>query len=231
LPEWQFCLSGKICGTVDGVDGLRERKKQQTRVALSWAAIRLVVERGLDAVRIEDIAEEAGVSLRTFRNYFPTKADAIAYRHLERSRQIADELRARPADEPLWTAIREAVGARFALTPDGDPPPSDADRGGTRVPDPAWVAGVRLMVTEPALQGAMHKAGAAATQAVAEAVAERTGTAPTDLYPKLVAASVAAAVGVATEHWLRADPPVPMAPLLAEALDRLSAGLPPEEKR
>ncbi|GAA1869741.1 TetR family transcriptional regulator [Pseudonocardia ailaonensis] len=210
------------------MDGLRERKKQQTRVALSWAAIRLVVERGLDAVRIEDIAEEAGVSLRTFRNYFPTKADAIAYRHLERSRQIADELRARPAGEPLWTAIREAVGARFALG--ADEGPGGGPGGGHGLPDPEWVAGVRLMVTEPALQGAMQKAAATAAQAFAEAVAARTGTDPGDLYPKLVAASVAAAVGVATEHWLRADPPVPMAPLLAEALDRLSSGLPEEEQ-
>ena len=72
--------------TGDGArDGLRERKKRQTRIALSWAAIRLTVERGLDNVRVEDIAAEVGVSPRTFNNYFSSKGEAIAARHLERS--------------------------------------------------------------------------------------------------------------------------------------------------
>ena len=39
--------------------GLRERKKRETRAALSWAAIRLTVERGYDNVRIEDIEPPA----------------------------------------------------------------------------------------------------------------------------------------------------------------------------
>jgi AcrR family transcriptional regulator len=93
-----FSFSAKF-GTVGSVaEGLRERKKQETRIALSWAAVRLTVERGLANVRIEDIAAEAGVSLRTFRNYFSSKAEAIAAREVDRSLAIAAELRARPAD-------------------------------------------------------------------------------------------------------------------------------------
>jgi AcrR family transcriptional regulator len=198
------------------VTGLRERKKQATRVELSWAAIRLVVERGFAAVRLEDIAEEAGVSVRTVRNYFPSKADAVADRHRERLVQIADELRARPEDEPLWPAVRAAVETRFALGLSG---------GGT--PDPAWTAGVRLMVTEPALQGAFHRADAEARAALAAAVAERTGTdTERDLYPSLVAGAVGVAIAAASARWLRADPPVPLPPLLAEAFDLITAGLP-----
>jgi hypothetical protein len=56
----------------------------------------------------------------------------------------------------------------------------------------------------------------------------RTGTnADRDLYPWLVAAAIGAAIRVANERWLHADPPVPLAPLLRDALSQIAAGLPP----
>lgn len=196
--------------------GLRERKKQETRIALSWAAVRLIVERGYDNVRIEDIAAEAGVSLRTFRNYFSSKAEAVAARHVDRVLRVADELRARPVEEPLWVAIRAAIESRFPLGEQG--------HGANQQPDEQWLAGVRLMITEPALQGELAKANGAATEELVAAIAERTTT--EGLYPRLVAAVVGAATEAAMAQWLRADPPRSMHDLLAEALDRVSAGLP-----
>lgn len=56
--------------------GLRERKKQQTRVALHEAAYRLVQEHGLEGTTVDQICLEADVSSRTFFNYFPSKAAA-----------------------------------------------------------------------------------------------------------------------------------------------------------
>ena len=57
--------------------GLRERKKRARREALIDATHRLVAEHGLDAVTVDAICDEAGVSVRTFFNYFETKDDAV----------------------------------------------------------------------------------------------------------------------------------------------------------
>jgi AcrR family transcriptional regulator len=199
--------------------GLRERKKAATRAALSWAAIRLTVERGYDNVKVEDIAAAAGVSPRTFNNYFAGKGEAIVSRHLDRLRRGADELRARPPGEPLWTAITEAALAQVEPGPELVAHP---------VADPdTWTAGVRTMIAEPALQGDMLRAGALAEAELAAAVADRTGTdLHRDMYPHLVAAAVMAAVNVAQAHFLRAQPPVPMEQLLTDAFARIAAGLP-----
>src|SRR3954454_14077176 len=118
--------------------GLRERKKQETRAALSWAAIRLIVERGADNVLVEDIAAAAEVSPRTFNNYFSSKGEAVASRHLDRCLRMAGELRNRPASEPLWEAITQASLGQLDRGPEvraGPSPDSDT-----------WVTGVRLMV-------------------------------------------------------------------------------------
>ncbi|MEV7777012.1 TetR family transcriptional regulator [Kitasatospora sp. NPDC088351] len=198
--------------------GLRERKKRETRVSLSQATIRLCVERGWDDVTVEDIADAANVSVRTFRNYFSGKAEAIAAGHLERMLRIADTLRARPAAEPLWDSVLHAVLAQFAQ---GD------EAGARSAQDQRWRDGLRLMLAEPALQGEVVKANAAAQEVLAEAVAERTGTdAAREVYPKLVAAVIGAGSAVAVEHCLRADPPTPLVPVLRDVFDRLAAGLP-----
>ena len=91
--------SGQTGGGAETGTGLRERKKQATREALSWAALRLAVDRGLENVRVEDIAAEAGVSPRTFNNYFSSKYEAILSRHVDRVRVAAE------AGEELFAAF------------------------------------------------------------------------------------------------------------------------------
>ena len=104
---------------------LRERKKDQTRRALSVAALELAIERGPDRVLVEDIAAAAGVSARTFNNYFASKEAAVVGEGTERADAMRAALRARPDGEPLWTALRHATATLF---------PPDAE------PDRAWSA-------------------------------------------------------------------------------------------
>ena len=194
---------------------MRERNKAATRSALADAAVQLGMRHGLEAVRNEDIAELAGVSPRTFSNYFANKYEALTFRHAERMRFAADALRGRPVGEPLWASIRAAVAA----------PWTDAQEGLT-APASATVAELRLLFASRALQGEILKGALDERSAFALAIADRLGMARTDLYPRLLAAAVTVVTQVAIDAFLQSDPPVAQLPLVFEALDALAGGFP-----
>jgi AcrR family transcriptional regulator len=195
--------------------GLRDRKKRETLKALSDAALELLYERGLENVVREDIAARAGVSLRTFSNYFAGKYDALAYRASHRMRRSAELLRARPADEPLWESIAEALIE-----------PLRADGASFGRPGEAQLAEVRKLNAAPEMQAAMARAS---TGDLVEAIAERTGTDPEkDLYPRLVANVTIGAVNAVLSGYLSTAEPFEAVPsLLREAFARVAEGLPP----
>ncbi|MEI2778883.1 MAG: TetR family transcriptional regulator [Tetrasphaera sp.] len=86
--------------------GLRERKKIETRRAIHRAAIELAHEGGLDALTVDAIAERAGVSPRTFFNYFPVKDDALVGAGAEDLDQLRAYVAARPASESPRAVVR-----------------------------------------------------------------------------------------------------------------------------
>ncbi|RII97200.1 MULTISPECIES: TetR/AcrR family transcriptional regulator [Clavibacter] len=61
----------------DGATGLRERRRVETSARLTTLARRLTAERGLSGFTVEEVCEQAGVSRRTFFNYFASKEDAL----------------------------------------------------------------------------------------------------------------------------------------------------------
>ncbi|MER6386459.1 TetR family transcriptional regulator [Streptomyces sp. NPDC001250] len=186
--------------------GLRERKKTATRAALSQAALRLAVERGWENVRVEDIAAAAGVSPRTFNNYFPSKEAAVLATQAERAERIVEALRARPEQEPLWDAL---TGAFIDTFRDGGPDPSALQR-------------IRLAMDHTQLAAAQLRFEAEAAETLAAEIAHRTGTDPErDLYPRLAATLAITTSRLAFEHWVASVSTVPALDAVRQALDRV----------
>jgi AcrR family transcriptional regulator len=163
--------------------GLREQKKQATREALREAALRLALERGPDNVRVDDIAEAAGVAPRTYNNYFSSREQAIvAAVTAEREARVAAKVAARPAEVRLADAVLEAIVEQYTEDP------------GERHRD-----ALLLITTRPTLRDAFVDTAAAIEHPLAAAIAERIDTEPHTA--RVLAASVAAAVRVALQQW------------------------------
>jgi len=100
---------GKV--RTNGTRGLRHHKKVQTHHALQAAARRLVSERGLDHVTVDEISAAAGVSKRTFFNYFDSKERCVVDAPPGTWHRLATALDARPAGEPPLESLRAASRA------------------------------------------------------------------------------------------------------------------------
>ncbi|MEV8634767.1 TetR/AcrR family transcriptional regulator [Streptosporangium sp. NPDC051023] len=197
----------------DAMD-LRARNRQATREAIGHAALRLAIEQGpngLALVRVHDIATAAGVSSRTYNNYFSSRAEAICALQADQSRSVGETLRSRPADEPLDQAVIAAVIELYT-----NPEP---DR-----------AGLSMIMSTPELEGEALRAFTMAEGPLAEAIAARTGTdAGRDLFPTVTAAAVAGAIRVAGRHWLTPGNTAPFATILRSALSCVVPAAPPNQ--
>ena len=189
--------------------GRRERKKLATRQALSAAALRLALEHGPQNVRVDDIAEAAGVSPRTYNNYFSSREQAIMVAlAAERGARVAAALRQRPADEPLEHAV---VGALLDQYSDEAEPDRDT---------------LALITSAPALQAEFLDTIAAIERPLAEAIAARTDTdRPTGLGPEVLAAAVSAAARVAAQRWLQPEQDTTFSVMLHDALTWIAPAL------
>ncbi|MBO3739578.1 TetR/AcrR family transcriptional regulator [Actinoplanes flavus] len=171
--------------------GLRERKKEATRQALYEAALRLALEHGPERITVEAIADEAGVSRRTFSNYFANKEEALFYGDLRRMRNLAGLVRARPAGEPPWAALTAAAGEFYG------------DRGD---PDPEWISRSRLVRRHPSLAAAQVRTFAELERELAAEVAVRIKDPdPSGVRATLLAATFLAALRISMNVWLE-DP-------------------------
>jgi AcrR family transcriptional regulator len=158
-------------------EGLRERKKRETREAIAEAARRLFRERGFDAVTVADVARAADVSEKTVFNYFAAKEDLVFARGAERRAALIDAVRALPPGVSPVAAFRTATAAFL----------DDVDRG----PVEAIVAIPRLVTGSQALRNRLFLLWEEEAAALAPAIAEHAGDAPDDVTPVVVARTLA----------------------------------------
>ena len=99
----------------DAPASLRERKKLATRRLLRRTTLELVARHGFPNVTVEDIAEAADVSPRTFFNYFPSKEAALfgpdPSRGMSLRERIAHESPGAPALDVLRAVMITGAGA------------------------------------------------------------------------------------------------------------------------
>jgi len=162
--------------------GLRERKKARTRAAIREHAFRLFREHGYDATTVEQIADAAEVSPSTFFRYFPTKEDVVLQDDLDLL--WLEAIQDQPPEMSPIAAMRAGVHAAFA-----------------RMGEAEWAQlreTTELALAVPAVRGRMLEELARTTQALAEAVAERTGRDPGDFAVRTLAGAI---VGIAMAAW------------------------------
>ncbi|GAB4003569.1 TetR family transcriptional regulator [Glycomyces albus] len=191
--------------------GLRERKKAATKAALGLAAFRLATEKGgLDAVSPDEIAAEAGVSTRTFHNYFHSKEEALLHDFNEVTRVLLDDLRERARRQPIWDALRDAsIGLHI-------------DR---RFDVATMKCREDLVKNSPTLITVQAGKFIELFTAAVDIVAEATGTDPDDLYPRLVLGSALVAMKVANEHWIEHPEHAPLAEVITRTFAQFETGI------
>jgi AcrR family transcriptional regulator len=198
---------------------LRARKKLATRRALQRFALDLVAERGFSRVTIEDIAEAADVSPRTFFNYFPSKEAALVGADPERTESLRRRLIDQPEDKTPLEALRAVMVEEVRLLSE-----ELTDLGG----EPAeWVCRMKLAMVDPHLRAAQAAHMTQIERAVVAGLSERLGTEPgADPYPVLLASVAIGLMRAVISIWASHGDAVALDSLTDSAFVALAHGLP-----
>ena len=184
--------------------------REETRARVGQAALDLFTAQGFEAVTIDEVAEAAGISRRTFFRCFGTKADAVWGDFDGHVVRLEAMLAATAGDQSVLASICAAYVEV-----------NDYDEAAL----PMLRQRMRLILTEPALLAHSQVRYGDIDRVVAAHVARRTGVQPGALVPRLVATSTRAAATTAFEMWLD-DVRLPLAGALHAAFDELAGGFP-----
>ena len=169
-------------------------RSERTREALRRAAMVRFLAQGVEDTSAEQIAADAGVSLRTFYRHFTSKHDLLFADYDSGLHWFRRALAARPDDEPIVESVRAAI---FAFPYDVEAVTQIAALRADSLDPARIVRHIRQVESD-----------------LAEAVAERLGRVPAgdaaaalgdQLAVMLTARCIAAAVFAAMEVWMLRD--------------------------
>ncbi len=167
---------------------LRSRRRMRTAETIRKAALRLVVARGLDNVTTEMIAHEAGISLRTFFNYFAFKEEALMPAPIDFAPEaVAGFIH---GSGSLLSDITTLLLTRFDHV--------EEDRAQLRVL-------FQISQTHPKLVLVRDKAFQQYEEEIGRLIARRLGLDPEQDRPRLMAAVLAAGIKVAMSGWVLSE--------------------------
>jgi AcrR family transcriptional regulator len=185
---------------------LRERKRTRTRLMIQTEALRLFAEKGYAQTTIEEIADAAAISPRTFFRYFPSKEDVVLWD--EYDPVALDLTAARSVGEPLAEAFRAVM--RETL-------------GGLYRNDPERLrARIQLAYTVPEVRARFLDAQTHGIEGLAAWVAEARGADVDDLSLRVAGSALLAAVSVALDAWQRDGGKTDLLALFDQATDALA---------
>lgn len=159
----------------------------RTRTALRTAALRLFAEQGFSATTVQEIADAADVTSRTFFRHFPVKEDVLFADEEQRVDEFAAQLSARPPGELLLTGILAAVHSLV--------PAFEEDRD-------TELARSRIVAECPSVGGRALRSLVAYEDVTAEFVRARLDADDEDLLPRVLASAVIGALRAAHGRWI-----------------------------
>lgn len=186
---------------------LGQRRKVQTRIDIAKAALSLFTRDGYDAVGLDAVAEEAGVSLRTLYRYFPAKDELLSPLVMGGTAGLAELLAERPAGEPLVEAVVSAYEQRAAFAGPGN-----------------VSALIGMLVTVPALRARWLDDLRTIEEALAPVIQERAHGQLDDYQARCTAAVVVTALRLALERSTRPGSTESPVACLGQTLRYLRAG-------
>jgi AcrR family transcriptional regulator len=191
--------------------GLRERKKAQTYDAIIGAALELFERNGYDATTVEEIADAADVSPRTFFRYFDAKVETVMGHKDDRGSELGALIAERPPGEGPIEAFRQVMREVFG--------PMITD-------DPISTRQIKVMLGTPSLRAMAREHFHEHESELAQVFAERAGASTDALRIHVTAAAVGSTMWIVIGRWVTENGSTDqLVPMIDEAFGLLAEGL------